>query len=273
MRRSSSRNRRIRFATNMQNPARNLSLNKRLALRDVFLRRVPLREVLRPFDTVQGVFYIVKDTKSRVMAISPESVKRMGYESEEEVIGKMPSEYLPKELAEKFRDDDASVVELGEPRLNMVEIWFNPQGRRDWILTSKYPLRDTRGRIIGVIGILQNLDFRQRHFADLGPVGKAVHYIDAHLGDTLMISEVAQHAGLSERQLQRLFRRILGQTVQQFIIATRIHTAGHELLHSERSINEIALRMGFHDQSAFSNAFRGVTGLSPRAYRQRAERR
>jgi PAS domain S-box-containing protein len=257
----------------MRNPARTpASLEQRLALRNAFLRRLPMREVLRTFDDVPGVFYILKDAQSRVMAISPESVKRMGYRHEDEVIGRPPHEYLPKELADKFRTDDGWVLTHGEPRLNMVEMWFNPQGRRDWIVTSKYPLRDTRGRVVGVIGILQNLKVRQRRLADLGPVGKAVDYIGAHLGETLMVPEIARRAGLSERQLQRLFARVLAQTIQQYIIATRIHAASHELIHSERSIAEIALMFGFNDQSAFSNSFRALTGLSPRAYRQRSAR-
>ena len=76
---------------------------ERLQRVDEFRQRLRLRDLLRPFDEVAGVLYIVKDAESRVMAISPESVKRMGLEREEEVLGKAPEEYLPPELAEKFR--------------------------------------------------------------------------------------------------------------------------------------------------------------------------
>ena len=240
----------------------------RLRLRDGFLRRVALRELLRPFDDVPGVLYIVKDAESRVMAISPESVQRMGYKREEEIIGLAPHEYLSMELADKFRADDQWVLTHGKPRLNMVEMWFNPQGKRDWIVTSKYPLRDDEGLVIGVIGILQNLGVRLKRLAHLGPIGKAADYIRVHLGEVLRVPDIARRVGLSERQMQRLFRRVFGQSIQQYIISTRIHAATHELTHSDRAIAEIALMLGFNDQSAFSNTFRRLTGLSPRAYRR-----
>jgi AraC-like DNA-binding protein len=53
------------------------------------------------------------------------------------------------------------------------------------------------------------------------------------------------------------------------MIRTRVHAATRELLHSEHSLGEIALCFGFNDQSAFSNAFRSIIGMSPREYRLR----
>ncbi len=116
---------------------------------DSLMGNIPLREILRPFDGLPGIFYIVKDRLSRVIAISPESVLRMGYQHENEVIGKLPAEHLPPELALKFYADDAWVLESGQPRLDMVEMWFTPQGRRDSISTHKYPLHDRDGKVAG----------------------------------------------------------------------------------------------------------------------------
>jgi transcriptional regulator GlxA family with amidase domain len=150
-----------------------------------------------------------------------------------------------------------------------VELWFNEQGIPDWIITDKFPLRNTRGKVVGLIGTVQTFEARRKLLAHLGPVGKAADFIRYHLGEPIMLSEIAQHAGLSERQLQRLFRRAFGLTIQQFIIQSRIQGAIHELTHSARSIAEVAITFGFSDQSAFSNKFREVTGLPPRAYRER----
>ncbi len=85
----------------------------------------------------------------------------------------------------------------------------------------------------------------------------------------MMVADIARHAGFSERQLQRLFRRVFGKTIQQFIIQSRIHAAIHELTHSEHSIAEVAGMFGFSDQSALTNKFRAVTGATPRIYRER----
>ena len=234
---------------------------------DVFLQDISVCEILRPFDGIPGLFYIVKDHLSRVIAISPESVQRMGYRQESEVMGKLPSEYLPPELALKFCADDQWVIENGRPRLNMVEMWFNPQGRRDWIATHKYPLRNREGKVVGVIGILQNLDIHEKRYAHLGPVGDAADHIRAHLGEPLMVGEIARRAGFSERQLQRNFHKVFGRTIQQYIIENRIHAAIADLTGTGLSISEIALKFGFNDQSAFSNCFKRFTSQSPHAYR------
>jgi len=95
----------------------------------------------------------------------------------------------------------------------MVEMWFNPQGRRDWIATNKYPLRDGDGKVVGVIAILQNLDIREKRYAHLGPVGDAADHIRSHLSEPLMVGDIARRAGYSERQLQRNFRKVFGQTI------------------------------------------------------------
>ena len=246
------------------------SLSTRLALRDDFFRsQVDARQLLQPFDHHPGLLYFVKDAQSRLMAVSREVALRVGFKSEDEMIGLTVHSYLPADLADKFIADDQRVMLHGKPLRNIVEIWFNEQGVRDWIITDKYPLRDLGGQVVGLIGTIQPFEARRKMLASLGPVGKAADFIRDHLGEPIMLSAIARHAGFSERQLQRLFRQVFGMTMQQFIIRSRIQAAIHELTRSKRSIVEIAMMFGFSDQSAFTNQFRQVTGMPPRTYRKR----
>ena len=146
---------------------------------------------------------------------------------------------------------------------------MDEHGFRDWTITDKYPLRNARGKVVGLIGTIQFFEARRKMLGHLGAVGKAADFIRDHLGDGLMLAEIARHAGFSERQLQRLFRQVFGISVQQFIIRSRIQAAMHELTHTQRTIAEIALMFGFSDQSAFTNQFRSIAGLPPRLYRKR----
>ena len=122
---------------------------------------------------------------------------------------------------------------------------------------------------MGLIGTTQPFEGRLELLAHIGPVGKAADYVRAHLGEPLLLSVIARHAGFSERQLQRLFLRVFGITVRQFIIQSRVQAAMRELIQPDRSIAEIALKFGFSDQSAFTNQFREATGLPPGTYRKR----
>ncbi len=250
-------------------PGSEAALRGRQLSERFFQSQIDARQLLEPFSHLPGILYFVKDTKSRLMAISREAVARMGFQSEDEIIGRLPHEYLPAELADKFLADDGLVIRTGKPLRNIVELYYNQRGICDWIVTNKYPLRDARGKVIGLIGSVQTLEGRQSLLAHLGPVGKAADYIRANLGKPFMLSDVARHAGFSQRQLQRLFLRTWGTTVRQFMIYTRVQAAIRELIHSDRNIAEIASTLGFSDQSAFTNQFREVTGVPPGAYRKR----
>jgi transcriptional regulator GlxA family with amidase domain len=171
-------------------------------------------------------------------------------------------------LAEHYEQDDRKVYTTGQPLRNIIEIGFNEQGVPDWIITDKYPLRNARGRVVGIIGTMQSLDQRVQRLPHLGEVGKAAAFIRANLGERLLLADVAQHVGMSERHLQRLFHKLIGMAIQQFIVHSRVHAAAYELMRSDRPLVDIALMFGFSDQSAFSNTFRKLTGLPPREYRR-----
>jgi len=247
-----------------------LPLASRLKLRDDFFQhQINFRQLLEAFDHLPGFRYFVKDAKSRLMALSSKRVSHLGLTSEDEVIGLTDRDYLPSEIVDQFLADDQWVIRHGKPLRNRVEMGMDENGFRDWTITDKYPLVNSRGKVVGLIGTVQFLEARRKMLGYLGPVGKAADFIRDRLGEGLMLSDIARHAGLSERQLQRLFRRAFGMSVQQFIIRSRIQAAIHELTRSQRTIAEIALMFGFSDQSAFSNQFRSVAGLPPRIYRER----
>ena len=144
---------------------------------DFFRRQLDAEQLLQAFDHLPGILYFVKDAQSRLMAISGESVARMGFKTKEEILGRPVHEYLPPELADKYFTDDQWVIRHGKPLRNMVEMWFNEQGFRDWIITDKYPLRDARGKVVGLIGTIQTFEARRKLLAHLGPVGKAADFI------------------------------------------------------------------------------------------------
>ncbi len=242
----------------------------RLRRRDAFVRRLgDPRALLRPFDRVPGLLYLVKDAASRTVAVSPGSVRRMGGRTEDDVIGTAPHDYLPGDLADAYLADDRRVLATGVPLLNHVEAWFNDQRLRDWVVTDKHPLFDRAGRAVGLIATFTSFEGRRKALAPLGPVGAAADYVRDHLGEPLRLAALADLVGYSERQLERLFRQVFGMTVRQFVIRSRVQAAAHDLTTTDRSVTAVAMRYGFGDPSAFCHRFRAETGLTPRAYRAR----
>lgn len=249
-----------------------LPLNERLRIRDTFFREsgIDPRQFLQAFDGVPGLFYFVKDAQSRTLLNTREYAQLPGVTPDEGIVGKRPREYVARDLAAHYEADDQTVLRTGQPLRNIIEIGFNQQGVPDWILTDKYPLRDATGRVVGIMGTMQALEGSTRaNLPHFGEVGRAADFIREHLGERLPLKDVAAQVGMSERHLQRLFRKLLGMTIQRFIIHSRVHAAAYELTHSERALADIALQLGFSDQSAFTNTFRKLTGMPPREYRKR----
>lgn len=241
-----------------------------LALRESFLRAIPPEQHFhRLFDHLPGVLFFAKDTEGRLLAANRALLRNYGYQREEEFWGVTDFDLLPRSLAEKFRQDDLQVIETGEPMLEIVEIFMNPQGIPGWFLTNKLPIVSVRGEVIGVMGTIQSYDEVQREIQapdnDLSP---ALRHIGSHFNREISIPDLADKCGLSVRQFERKFKQHLKTTAQQFIIKTRVYTACDDLRRSRKSLASIATTMGFYDQAAFTRLFRKHMGMTPLQYRR-----
>ena len=79
-----------------------------------------------------------------------------------EVLGKDDFAFFPAELAAKYRDDDAAVIEAGVP-LETVEEHSTPGGKVLYVHVTKTPIRDADGQIIGIQGIFSDVTERKRN--------------------------------------------------------------------------------------------------------------
>ncbi len=101
-----------------------------------------------------------------------------------------------------------------------------------------------------------------------GPLAKAVALIETHFADPLTVKGIAREVGISESRLYALFEDRFQAPPQRFVVQRRMERAALYLTESRLSIAEIAHRVGYGDQSAFSRAFRRVWGETPAAYRR-----
>src|SRR3954451_6211412 len=151
-------------------PDEALPLGERLRIREEFFRDVGIdpRQFLQAFDHVPGLFYFVKDAESRTMLNTREYTRRMGYQPDDEIVGKRAREYLARDLAEHYEADDQKVLRTGQPLRNIIKIGFTERGVPDWIITDKCPLRDAAGRVVGIIGTMQSFAGRVKALPHLG---------------------------------------------------------------------------------------------------------
>ena len=125
-------------------------LEKRVTARAAELakERLLLRTLV---DNLPDCIY-TKDTAGRKTMANPADLKNLHCKTEAEAIGKSDFDLFPPDIAEKFWADDQKVIQ-GEPVLNREEYILDEKGRKRWLLTSKLPLRDPKGNILGLVGI------------------------------------------------------------------------------------------------------------------------
>ncbi|WP_406068775.1 helix-turn-helix domain-containing protein [Micromonospora sp. NBC_01638] len=84
----------------------------------------------------------------------------------------------------------------------------------------------------------------------------------------LTLADIAHHAGLSTRTLNRRFRDQTGTTPLQWLHRVRVHRAQHLLETTAHPIDRVAGQVEFGSTTAFRDRFKRITGTSPQAYRR-----
>jgi len=110
----------------------------------------------------------------------------------------------------------------------------------------------------------------QARFGVLQPkLTEAVTLMEANIEEPLSTDEIAQLAGVSRRQLERLFKQYLGSLPSRYYLELRLQRARQLLRDTNHSIVQVGLMCGFSSGSHFSTAFGALFGNTPREERQR----
>ena len=219
------------------------------------------------FDQAPDVAFFIKDAAGRYLAVNDSLVERHGLRHKSQVLGQRPCDICPGDFGRIPSAQDAVVLRTGRPLLNHLELhWYAPH-KPGWCLTTKLPMRDAGGRIIGLIGISR--DVRAPIETHDIPVefAAALDQFQNDVSAPVSPSSLARRAELPPPCFARLMKRYFGLTPSQFIAKTRIANASRLLRETGQSIADIALACGYCDQSPFARAFRAVAGVTPTQFR------
>jgi len=140
-----------------------LSISNRLKLSENQRRLRRARrerdEVRRYFDALMDTlpsWIYFKDRESKFLHVNKALAVYSGWEAAH-LVGKTDAAFLNEESARKNREDELRILESGEGRDRFIENETLPGGGDSWVLTSKLPLRDRQGRIIGTFGVSSNV--------------------------------------------------------------------------------------------------------------------
>ena len=97
--------------------------------------------------------------------------------------------------------------------------------------------------------------------------GTTSQRMEAAIEDPVSPATLAEDAGMSTRQLERLFRRYLGKSPKRYYMELRLGKARNLLMQTDMSVINVALACGFSSPSHFSKCYRAFYGRTP--YRER----
>jgi diguanylate cyclase (GGDEF)-like protein/PAS domain S-box-containing protein len=107
-----------------------------------------------------GVYF--KDRQSRFVRVSRSLASRFGFSDPDLAIGKTDFDIFSNEHAQQAFSDEQEIIRSGNPIVNKEEKETWPDGSENWVLTTKLPLKDLAGRVLGTMGISQDITERKR---------------------------------------------------------------------------------------------------------------
>lgn len=99
------------------------------------------------------------------------------------------------------------------------------------------------------------------------PVSDTIFYIAKNLYQNISLTDICEALHFNPSYLSRLFKKEMNVTISEFILIEKIEEAKRLLILSDHSILEISILLHFTDQSYFTKAFKKVTGITPKVYR------
>jgi PAS domain S-box-containing protein len=135
-------------------------------------------------DNLPDAIYF-KDAKSRFIRINQALARWFGLDDPAQAVGKSDFDFFSEELARQYYDDEQAIMRSGQPLEGKEENQTLPDRRVRWVSTTKVPLLDQEGKIIGTFGISRDITNEKRlreNIEDLQKdVGRTFHTLSATL--------------------------------------------------------------------------------------------
>lgn len=197
-------------ALQQQLAAHNLLLQQEIAKRTrVEEALAEERNLLRTVIDLLPDSIFVKDLATRFILNNTAHLRVLGATTQEEVFGETDFDRFPQELAAQYAADEQFVTQTIEPLLNHEERVLLPDGDQHWFLTTKVPLRNRQGAVIGVVGISRNITAQKQAEEQLRKLSRAVE----QSASTIMITDLTGKIEFANPA----FTRITGYSLQEAI--------------------------------------------------------
>lgn len=216
------------------------------------------------FDELSDTYYFAKNKAGQFVWGNRLLQERRGLAHADDIIGKTDHDFFRRDIADRIREDDLSVMQSGVTVKNKLEVIGGENGALTWLFTTKAPLRNKQGEIIGVEGFSRDAQRSQEIIAPFHAFRSCIEYLQEHLTDDVSIEHLARLSCMSLSTFERKFKQHFSHTPKQYILHMKVHEACRLL--PSAPIAKVAVDTGFGGQSYFTKQFRSVVGITPKQY-------
>lgn len=215
---------------------------------------------------------VIKDRLGRYVSCNRAFALRFGSAEPDDFILKNDLDLFPDDLVNTYIENDRRVIDSRESKLDHTELYLSNNEGLGECTTSRTPVVNRRDEVIGVTVVSRQFrmvdsdDTTASH--DLCRINDLIALIRDNPGKSFTNEEMAKASNVSVRHLNRIVQKHAQLSPRNFANQTRIQIACRELMETDRPIVDIAMDVGFCDQSWFSVQFRKVTGTTPGKFRE-----
>ena len=173
----------------------------------------------------------VKDRRCRLVRASATMARNLGFARAEDLVGLSDHDLFESDFADGTTLEDTRIMETDVPLNGLIESRQLPDGAFNWTLTSKLPLHDESGRVIGLLGITREINELKQ--AEMNLQYLATHDSLTGLPNRFLMSDRLSQLVYRAKREMRSFA-VLFVDVDNFkaVNDARGHAAGDELLRS-----------------------------------------
>jgi len=221
------------------------------------------------FELLPDIFYFVKNKNYQFVAVNDNLMKHFLFTDKSEIIGKTDYDILSFDQAEHFRADDQKIINSGSVFKDVVELVGDGAGNVSWYITSKMPIRNNKGEIVGLQGITRDVDKSKNTIVPYHILKDVIVKIQKEYMNNLTVDDLAKETKMSVSTFERKFKKYFKMTPIKYIKQLRIEQACKQLLDLNISLSDVAQNVGFCDQSYFTKEFKKIMKMTPRHYREK----
>jgi len=140
-----------------------------------------------------------KDVASRFIWVSHETLARFGSNNPADVLGKTDFDFFKEEHARQAFENEQEIIRTGKPLVNLEERETWADGRETWVSTTKMPLIDGEGRIIGTFGLSRDITDHKRAEEQLARYAGELQRRNKELEEDLEMARELQSALMPQR--------------------------------------------------------------------------